>query len=46
MALSKEAKEAKNKYFREWRKRNPEKVREYKERYWENRAKREQQQKS
>lgn len=42
--LSDKAKQAKNEYMRvymkEWSKRNPEKVRSYNKRYWENRAKR------
>ena len=32
-----EAKELKYQYIREWRRKHPEKVREYNERYWENR---------
>ena len=33
--MTEAAKEAKNKYKREWRKNNPEKVRAANERYWE-----------
>ena len=34
------ARHLKNEYQREWRKNNPEKVREYRERYWQKLAKR------
>lgn len=33
------AREAKNRYLREWRKRNPEKVKAAEERYWARKAK-------
>ena len=33
--LSQEAKEARNAYYREWRKRNPEKVKRAQEKYWQ-----------
>ena len=33
--LSDEAREARNKYYREWRKNHPERVREYAKKYWE-----------
>lgn len=36
--LSKEAKEARNKYHREWRKNNPDKVKKHKKTYWEKKA--------
>ena len=36
--LSKEAREARNAYLREWRNRNKEKDAEYKKRYWERKA--------
>lgn len=32
------AKEAKRAYFREWRKKNPDKVKEQNRRYWEKKA--------
>lgn len=32
------AKQAKNRYTREWRKNNPEKVKAYQERYWKKQA--------
>jgi hypothetical protein len=32
------AKEARNLYYREWRKKNKDKVREYQRRYWERKA--------
>ena len=35
------AREKQREYLREWRKRNPDKVREYNERYWRRRALRE-----
>lgn len=41
MALSKRAREARNKYQREWRKAHPDLHRAYIERSWENRALRE-----
>ena len=37
MPRSEKAREAQRIYIREWRKRNPEKVRVIQERYWENR---------
>ena len=36
--LSPEAQEARREYFREYRRKNPEKIREYKRRFWEKRA--------
>lgn len=33
-----EQREAFNAYYRQWRKNNPDKVREYNERYWEKKA--------
>lgn len=39
MALSEEARKARNKYMREWKKKNPDKVRRYNERMWEKKAK-------
>ena len=36
--LSDAAKEARREYFREWRRKNPDKVREKNRRYWEKRA--------
>ena len=38
MALSPEAKLARAKYMREWRKKNPDKQREYNARKWERKA--------
>jgi DNA-binding NarL/FixJ family response regulator len=38
MKLSKEAREAKNRYLREWRKKNPEKVKASMIRFWEKKA--------
>ena len=38
MALSEEARQLKNQRAREWRRKNPEKEREYHERYWEKKA--------
>ncbi len=35
MAMTEEARAARAKYMREWRKKNPEKVREYDEKKWE-----------
>lgn len=32
------AREEKNKYLREWRKKNPDRVREYNRRYWRKKA--------
>lgn len=40
MPLSKEARDARNRYQREWRARNPDKVQMISERYWKNKAKR------
>jgi hypothetical protein len=37
MARSEQAKEAQRLYIREWRKRNPDKVRAIQDRYWEKR---------
>lgn len=36
--MTKKAAEARKQYKREWAKRNPEKIREYQERYWNKRA--------
>lgn len=36
--LSNQAKEARRAYLREWRRKNPEKVRESNRRYWERKA--------
>lgn len=36
--LSEEARKARNAYFREWRKKNPEKVKQANEKYWEKKA--------
>lgn len=38
MKLSKEAREARNAYFRKWRKANAEKVKRYNSKYWEKKA--------
>ncbi len=38
MELSESAKKSRAEYFREWRKRNPDKVRENNRRYWERQA--------
>lgn len=38
MALSAEARAARAKYMREWRRKNPDKQREYAERQWERKA--------
>jgi len=38
MKLSEEAREARNRYAREWKKRNPEKVKATLARYWEKKA--------
>lgn len=37
--LSEKARELRNEYMREWRRKNPDRVRESKARYWERRAK-------
>lgn len=37
--LSQEAREARNAYYRAWRKKNPEKVKQAQERYWKKKAK-------
>lgn len=37
-ALSDEARARKNAYLREWRKKNPDKVKEISNRYWERKA--------
>lgn len=39
--MNQTAKEAANSYMREWRAKNPEKCKEYRERYWTKRAERE-----
>ncbi len=36
--LETSVKEAKSKYYREWRKKNPRKIKQYQERYWEKKA--------
>jgi hypothetical protein len=41
MALSKEAKEARNQYFKKWRQNNRDKVRAAQERYWQRKAQKE-----
>jgi len=38
MKLSEAAKEKRNQYYREYRKRNPEKIREIAARYWEKKS--------
>ncbi|MCX6154925.1 MAG: winged helix-turn-helix transcriptional regulator [Candidatus Kapabacteria bacterium] len=38
MELSEQAKAAKRQYAKEWRRNNPEKVKEYSNRFWERRA--------
>lgn len=38
MMISMKAREEKNRYMREWRKRNKRKVKTYNERYWERKA--------
>lgn len=38
MFLTEKAKEARRKYAREWRKNNPDKVKEHTERYWTKKA--------
>lgn len=37
-AMSKEARAARNEYLKSWRRRNGEKMREYRSRYWERKA--------
>ena len=37
--LLQKAREMRNAYYREWRKRNPEKVKQYQENYWLKKAK-------
>lgn len=37
--LTDEQQQHKNEYMREWRKRNKEKIKEYNDRYWDNKAK-------
>lgn len=36
--MSDKAREERNAYMREWRKRNPDKVKEHQDRYWEKKA--------
>jgi len=36
--MTEQAKEARRKYYREWRKKNPGKDREYHKRYWDKKA--------
>lgn len=43
--MTQEAKAARAAYMREWRKKNPEKVREYEARKWERRAEKEKKEK-
>ncbi|NLD33159.1 MAG: hypothetical protein GX662_13040 [Trichococcus flocculiformis] len=43
--LSEEARKARNEYYREWRKKNPEKVKQAQENYWKKKAKEMQKQK-
>lgn len=38
MTLSKEAKKSRAEYMKEWRRKNPEKNKEYIARYWNNKA--------
>ena len=40
MAMSEEAREARNAYAKNWREQNKETVRQHKERYWERQAER------
>lgn len=42
-SISKEAKQTRAEYYREWRKKNPGKTKEYAERYWDKKQKKEQQ---
>jgi len=37
-SISEAARQEKNRYFREWRRRNPDKVKAAQRRYWERRA--------
>lgn len=39
--MNDKAKEARNKYMREWRAKNKDKVKEIQDRYWENKLKKE-----
>lgn len=39
MAMTQKAREARNEYYRQWRKKNPEKAREIQQRYWERKGK-------
>lgn len=39
MALSQAAREARRQYAKEWRKNNPDKVKQHQQRYWERKAK-------
>lgn len=39
MKMSEEARKARSEYFRQWRKKNPEKARQYQQRHWEKKAK-------
>lgn len=41
MKLSKEAREARNEYMREWRRKNKDKVKKHQETYWERQAEKE-----
>ena len=43
MALSKEARQARNEYMREWRRKNKDKIKKHQENYWEKKAKESQQ---
>jgi len=40
MSMSEKAKELRRQYQREWRKRNPDKVKKHQKRYWERQAER------
>jgi len=39
MAMTQEAKDAMKQYMREWRKKNKEKIKTYRAKYWEKKAK-------
>ena len=42
--ISQEAREVRNAYYREWRKKNPEKMKQYQENYWKKKAQKMQEQ--
>lgn len=46
MAMSDEARKARNEYMRQWRKNNPDKVRAIKDRHWEKKAKEQEEKKN